>query len=65
MDGNGNGYRDRNGKGRPEWAERDQEWRNGEVSASGAGSGVGRAKRRMLVGDVLEYRGFYEEEGDD
>ena len=42
------------------WAEWYQEQRKGEAVASGAGSKVRRMKRRMLVGDVLEYRGFYE-----
>ena len=49
----GNGYRNR--KGRPEWAEQDKERRKGEARVSGAGSGVGREKNHMLVGDVLEY----------
>ena len=40
--------------------ERDRERRKGEAGASRAGRGVRRKKRRMLVGDVLEYRGFYE-----
>ena len=37
----------------------------GGGGTSGASSGVGRAKKRMLVGDVSEYWGIYEGEGSD
>ena len=55
-DRNGNG----NGKGQTAWAEQDRESREWKAGASGVGSGVWRTKRRMLVGDVLENRRFYE-----
>ena len=52
---NGEGNRYGNGRVRPEWAEQDRERGKGGASASRAGIGERRKKRRMLVGYVQEY----------
>ena len=57
--------RDRNGKSRLAWAEQYWERRKGGGKVSGEDSRVGRNKSHTLLGDVLEYRYFYNGEGAD